>query len=397
LHATGEDLVLADPKRAALELEDDGVDDVETDGRVGAGAATPPDSTRCGPPWYRRFVGPTRRTIGCLLGLALAAACGRGAERRAELDAATTTRKATAADETDARPADEAGPGQATAARAPGETAGDATPAAADVPGPAMDAAEAPAAPASNRLADRIPPPPGFTRVAVEDGSFAAWLRDLPLKPGRPPVLLFDGREKGNQRAHFAVVDVSVGDRDLQQCADAVMRLRAEWLFAGGRLDEIGFDFTSGERVDFLRWSQGWRPRVENRRVTWTRGGRAGATHDDLLAYLTKVYIYAGSASLARELEPIPAEELQAGDLFIRGGFPGHAVLVVDLARDDAGRTVFLLTQSYMPAQEIHVLVNPTDDRLSPWYPLDFGARLSTPEWTFGREESKRFPARVSR
>lgn len=263
----------------------------------------------------------------------------------------------------------------------------------ATMPGP-PDAAGTPDGPTSNRLADRIPPPPGFARVPLEEGSFGAWLRNLPLQPGRPPVLLFDGRPKANQTAHVAVVDLPVGDRDLQQCADAVMRLRAEWLFSAGRWDEIAFDFTGGDRVDFLRWSQGWRPRVENGRVVWARGGRPGRTHDDLLAYLTRVFVHAGSASLARELEPIDAADLRPGDLFIRGGFPGHAVLVVDLARDAAGRTAFLLAQSYMPAQEIHVLVNPTDRTLDPWYDLAFGDELRTPEWTFRRVEARRFPAR---
>ena len=259
------------------------------------------------------------------------------------------------------------------------------------------DAGETSEGPISNRLADRIPPPPGFARVPLEEGSFGAWLRDLPLKPGRPPVLLFDGRAKANQAAHVAVVDLSVVDRDLQQCADAVMRLRAEWLFSAGRWDEIAFNFTDGTRVDFLRWSQGWRPKVEDRRVVWVRGGRAGHTHDDLLAYLTRVFVHAGSASLARELESIDAADLRPGDLFLRGGFPGHAVLVVDLARDGAGRTVFLLAQSYMPAQEIHVLVNPTDRMLDPWYDLAFGDELRTPEWTFRRDEARRFPERPRR
>ncbi|MBN1770633.1 MAG: DUF4846 domain-containing protein [Deltaproteobacteria bacterium] len=338
-------------------------------------------------------MGPDRRLLALPLALGLLAACGRGAERRESADGTTASASATTTNEREAgRQAGPEGP----------DAADDAAPVpdVATVAPVVADAVEPPAVPASNRLADRIPSPPGFTRVPVEDGSFAAWLRALPLKPGRPNVLLFDGREKGNQQAHFAVVEISVGDRDLQQCADAVMRLRAEWLFAEDRLDEIAFDFTSGERVDFLRWSQGWRPRVADRRVSWTRGGRPGKTHDDLLAYLTRVFIYAGSASLARELEPLDADELRAGDLFVRGGFPGHAVLVVDLARDATGRTLFLLVQSYMPAQEVHVLVNPTDRTLSPWYDLAFGEQLRTPEWTFRRGEARRFPEtrrRVSR
>jgi len=32
-------------------------------------------------------------------------------------------------------------------------------------------------------LAEAIAPPSGYTRVAVEDGSFGGWLRGLPLRP----------------------------------------------------------------------------------------------------------------------------------------------------------------------------------------------------------------------
>ena len=82
---------------------------------------------------------------------------------------------------------------------------------------------------------------------------------------------------------------------------------------------------------------------------------------------------------------------MEIGDVFIRGGSPGHAVIVVDLAADAQGRQVFLLAQSYMPAQEIQILKNPNDQALSPWYSTDFGEELVTPEWTFGKGERKRF------
>ena len=74
------------------------------------------------------------------------------------------------------------------------------------------------------------PPPAGYRRVAAIDSSFAAWLRGLPIKPGKPKVRLYNGETKGNQDAHHAVLDIDTGERDLQQCADALMRLRAEFL-----------------------------------------------------------------------------------------------------------------------------------------------------------------------
>ncbi len=104
------------------------------------------------------------------------------------------------------------------------------------------------------------------------------------------------------------------------------------------------------------------------------------------------VFTWAGTYSLEREMRPVPLAEIEAGDLFIKGGFPGHAVLVADIAENRAtGEKRFLLLQSFMPAQEIHVLKNGQAPDGSPWYPLDFGASLITPEWVFPRETLRRW------
>ena len=92
----------------------------------------------------------------------------------------------------------------------------------------------------------RVPAPSGWRRLAASPGSFAAWLRSPPVKPGRPDVLLFNGSKKWNQEAHHVVLDIDVGKRDRQQCADAVMRLRAEYLHQAGQDGEICFRFTNG-------------------------------------------------------------------------------------------------------------------------------------------------------
>ena len=241
-------------------------------------------------------------------------------------------------------------------------------------------------------LAARLPPPPGFVRPPVPPGSFAAWLRGLPLKPGRPQVMLHDGRAKANQAAHHAVLDIDVGRRDLQQCADAAIRLRAEYLFAAGRPEAIRFNFTSGHPVPFSRWAKGERPVVRGNTVSWTRGARPDGSWASLRRYLDVIFRYAGSHSLSRELAPVADPgTVQAGDVFVRGGFPGHAVIVVDVAHGPRGARAFLLAQSYMPAQDPHVLVNPRDPGLSPWYATGFGATLVTPEWIFASGELRRW------
>lgn len=211
------------------------------------------------------------------------------------------------------------------------------------------------------RVVGEIPAPAGFRRTEEERASFGSWLRALPLKPSGSRVLLFDGREKSNQSAHAAVVDLDVGAKDLQQCADAVIRLRAEYLFARGRTDEIAFRYTNGERAEFGRGS-----------------------YADLRRYLERVFMYAGTRSLARDMTPV--RDLRIGDVFVQGGSPGHAVIVVDVAVS-GDRTIFLLAQSYMPAQDIHVLRNGD----SPWFEVDPGRDLVTPEWTFRWSDLRRF------
>jgi hypothetical protein len=244
-----------------------------------------------------------------------------------------------------------------------------------------------------NSLQNRIAPPKGYQREAAEKGSFAEWLRGIPLKAGRPRVKLFNGADKGNQTAHHAVIDIDVGDKDLQQCADAVMRLRAEYLYASQKPTEIHFNFTSGDKCDWERWRQGYRPKISGNKVSWNKTSGASDSHPNFRAYMNMVFNYAGTSSLEKELKRVSAvKDIKAGDVFIRGGFPGHAVLVMDVAvHPESGKKVFLIAQSYMPAQEMHVLVNPNDPGISPWYPADFSGDLYTPEWTFTQAQLRRF------
>jgi len=230
-----------------------------------------------------------------------------------------------------------------------------------------------PAAAPIVRLAERIPPPPGFERIPAADGSFATWLRGLPMQPDGAPVMLYSGKPKWRQDVHAAVVDIDIGKRDLQQCADAVMRLRAEWLYGAGRDKDIAFNDTDGKRRRFSAYA---------------KKDRAG-----FRKYMDLVFAYAGTYSLERELKPVDAADIAIGDVFIKGGFPGHAVLVVDMVENKhTGEKRFLLLQSYMPAQSMHILKNPGASDGSPWYATPVAAQLVTPEWTFPRTALRRWP-----
>lgn len=209
-----------------------------------------------------------------------------------------------------------------------------------------------------------VPSPKGYKRIIADSNSFAQWLRNIALKKDKT-VYLFNGDEKTNQSAQYAVLDISVGDQNLQQCADAVMRLRAEYLYAQKEYSSI--IFTDNENTIY-RFTQPYN------RTNFDR-------------YLLRVFGMCGSASLAKQLKHTTMKEINSGDVIIRGGFPGHAVIVMDVAENDEGEKIYLLAQSYMPAQDIHVLVNPTDEALSPWYKVNQDKNILTPEYIFTSDE----------
>jgi Domain of unknown function (4846) len=221
----------------------------------------------------------------------------------------------------------------------------------------------------SFKLTGDIEPPKGYKRVEYAKDSFGTWLRNIAIKKDTH-VYLYDGSLKKNQSAQFAVLDITIGKKDLQQCADAVMRLRAEYLFSQKRYADIQFFDNEGKAYK------------------WTGGAdRAGFDR-----YLEHVFGWCGSASLAKQLKPAAQiKDIQPGDVFIKGGFPGHAMIVMDVAINDKGDKVFMLAQSYMPAQDIHIVRNPVNDRASPWYEIGDTKEITTPEWEFTIDQLRRW------
>ncbi|MCG2616000.1 DUF4846 domain-containing protein [Terrimonas sp. NA20] len=227
----------------------------------------------------------------------------------------------------------------------------------------------------------QIPLPAGFTRTAASPDSFAQWLRDVKLKPDNT-VYLYNGNRKRNQDAQFAVMDISVGKKDLQQCADAVIRLYAEYQYSKQQYDRISFNATDGTTIDYESWKEGYRFPLRQHRLQKVKTAEASNSRKSFDQYLEVVFSYAGTLSLSRDLQRVnDINDIKPGDVFVEGGSPGHAVTVTDVARSANGKKIFMLAQSYMPAQDIHILKNPENG--SAWYSTEFGSRLHTPEWVF--------------
>lgn len=240
------------------------------------------------------------------------------------------------------------------------------------------------------RKVGEIVPPDGFTRG--NSSGFGSYLRSLPLKPEGSTVYLYDGTEKYWQGGAYAVIDTEIGNVDLQQCADAVIRLRAEYLWGQKRYSDIHFNFTNGFNAEYSKWAEGYHISINGNHASWYKATEPDYSYKNFRKYLYKVFSFAGTASLSRELISVPISRARIGDVFILGGHPGHAMIIVDMAEDGKGHKAILVAQSYMPAQDIHVVTNLRDESNSPWYIFDESVEsFRFPEWSFDASQLKRF------
>jgi hypothetical protein len=238
--------------------------------------------------------------------------------------------------------------------------------------------------PKGTTLSTRFNAPANYMRVSNQETSFASYLNKFPLKKHGTEVFLYNGNEKNRQDVHAAVLEISVGNKDLQQCADAVMRLRAEYLYQTKQYSKLHFNFTNGFKADYSKWMQGYRIKVKGNKCSWYLAGKPTTSRETFNAYLEMVFSYAGTLSLSKELKKKSLNDIQVGDVFVFGGSPGHAVIVMDVAiHFKSKERIFMLAQSYMPAQNIHVLKNFNESDISPWYRLKEDQTLKTPEWDF--------------
>lgn len=241
-------------------------------------------------------------------------------------------------------------------------------------------------------IKDRYSTPLDFDRIKLDNNNFGEFLRTQRLKPYGEKVLYFDGREKTKSNVYDSVFDVNIGDRDLHQCADAIMLLRAEYLYSIEEYEDIQFNFVSGFKAEYKKWMEGYRIKVDGNTVSYYKATSFSNTYESFRKYMDMVFAYSGTLSLNLELQAIAIEEMKIGDVFIVGGSPGHAVIIVDMAINENNDKLFMLAQSYMPAQQTQLLINPNDKSISPWYSLKNMDRLITPEWKFDLDNLKTWP-----
>jgi hypothetical protein len=238
----------------------------------------------------------------------------------------------------------------------------------------------------------RFVAPSGYVRVPVEEVSYAAYLRNLPLLPHGSQVKYYDGSPKPNNGIYVGVVFIDVGLEDLQQAPEICIRLRGEYLFKQQQYNKISFTISNHKRVSYVNWVEGLKMIIDGK-TYWTKSPTDANRYPTFKRYLEFIFTHGDIETLLDDVQRSSLEHIQPGDMFIQIARPGHVVVVIDVAENaDTGDRVFLLAQSYKPAQSLQILVNPDDANLSPWYSVSaVDDKITTPEFIFYKRDLRRF------
>jgi len=238
----------------------------------------------------------------------------------------------------------------------------------------------------------RVLLPEGFKRVKHAEGSFQEYLRTYSLKPFGSKIINYDGSDYYWQKGHIGILEIPVPKNGLQQCADALIRIRSEYLWDSNRKDEIGFNFTSGDYCSWSQYAKGYRPKVKGNTVSFHKTAQPDTSKANFYKFLNLIYTYSGTLSLYHELPKISdVKELKIGDMLIKGGSPGHIVMICDEIINDEGEKLYLLFQGNTPAQSVHLVKNLEYNTISPWYTLKKDALISVSNYTFFDSKFVRF------
>lgn len=241
-------------------------------------------------------------------------------------------------------------------------------------------------------IKDRVLVPDGYTRTTYPEGSFQSFIQNYQLKASGAKVINYDSSPYFYQSGHVGVLDLSVPKNGLQQCADALIRLRSEYLWKTNKKEKIGFQFTSGHYCSWSKYAAGYRPKIRGNKVSFHKTAPPDHSKRNFYRYLNLIYAYSGTLSLYTELPKVQSSKnLRIGDMLVQPGTPGHIVMIVDEMKDANGNKRFVLAQGNTPAQSVHMLKNLSDTAISPWYELPKGAFIEIPGYYFENSKFIRF------
>ena len=238
----------------------------------------------------------------------------------------------------------------------------------------------------------RIGSPPGYVRTAVTPLGWSEWLRYLPVKEEN--VVHYYNDDTRSRAKAATVINMPVGKTNLRHAAEMIIQLRAEYHYSIRKHGAIHPMAIFGQPLPWVDWARGKRLTTERHRPKWVQREASDSTYPNFQAYLETILHHVGTVSLAEQTSPVyGAADARIGDVFVRPGFPGHAVLIGDMVEHPVtGQRAVLLAQGNRPAQAFHVVLNPAEPKKKdPWFYLSNREKIVTPDGTFSISDLRRF------
>ncbi|MEJ2053170.1 MAG: DUF4846 domain-containing protein [Calditrichaceae bacterium] len=221
-------------------------------------------------------------------------------------------------------------------------------------------------------ILERIYLPDGYERVPADSGSFGYWIRRMPLLPEKSAVKDYKNRifKESKDTTIAAVIAYNIKGRNLDQCMDILMRLYAEYLISMNRKDEIRYPLPDGLMLGWAEWKSGMRPKFRGVHFYLEKIAEPDSADRNFNRYLNTIFEYSGTQAFYHYYKDINPDSLQIGDFIVKKGRKGHAVMIVDLARDNEGNLIALIGQGDTPACQFYLL---NYKKENPWFPLETG------------------------
>lgn len=243
-----------------------------------------------------------------------------------------------------------------------------------------------PIIPTEMTIGTRFNPPAGYKRVPVANDTFGKYLRDFELREYTTKPLAYDTAAKtlanNDSAPAVSVLDMDlINKSNLQESANSVIRLYAEFLYEKGRFDDIAFNLltTPAFRLDFRTWSEGGRLIEEGNSITWCKEHGDHCKHRDVDTgteygifkyYMQNVMLHSNISSLPSNMKSVSMNEVTVGDVIVYADSKVPDI-IVDMAENADGSKLLLIARGGNPASEIFVVRNESNADLNPWHDMN--------------------------
>ncbi len=245
-------------------------------------------------------------------------------------------------------------------------------------------------------IEDRIMVPEGYVRPPYPDFTFQYFLKSLPMKSADAKVVKYDGFDKFFE-SYSAVIDLQF-DKSIDKIHSEhlIQYLRGMYLHQNEKFELINFSTDDNRDLNFQEYGSGMRWEWQDSVWVKTSGGVADFSENSFLEFMEEVYSHSTTNGLATDTRLLEVGEISVGDVFIQpasGRGKGHSVIIMDMAVDPlTGERLVLLGQGFAPTQDMHILKNPYEEDISPWYRVkEDDYFFTTIQWTFRKKHCRRF------